>query len=759
MNESPTAKEKIGEIFVKAGLINQQMLKMALEENKRNPKELLGETLVRLYMATEEEVARAIAYQQGIPYIDLTCTPVEPIAIELIPLKLAMEHQILPVRIENRDLILAMKNPLDIAAIDLARFASGLNIRPHIAAAGDIKNAIHRYYSAEESINQIIQNVAQQEGIEFIREEPLREEDVLELKSKSEMAPIVKLVNSIISQSVSAQASDIHIEPKEKIIQVRQRVDGILNEAMQIPKWVQMALISRIKIMAGMDIAEKRVPQDGKIKLKMENNLIDLRISTLPTQYGEKVVIRILDKSKNALSIEELGLLPEDLNKIKELINLPQGMILVCGPTGSGKTTTLYALINEVSRKKINIVTLEDPIEYEIGGINQVQINEKAGLTFAKSLRSLLRQDPNVILVGEIRDMETAEIAMGASMTGHLVLSTLHTNDAASTIVRLIDLGVTPYLIASSLNGIISQRLVRVICEYCREEDMPAPEILKKLEARSGERISFPSYRGKGCEACKQTGYRGRKGIYEILIMTGEIRELINQKASERKIREVAGKGGMKPLINDALEKVKQGVTTVAELERVAFFSEEPKSTVELKCARCQKAIEPDWLVCPYCSYKLKGSLAEEAVPATEPGRITELHLIRDRTTDFKGFKILLVDDNEKLAQGIATFLRKNQFVATAVSNGKEALESIARDKPHLIITDVMMPEMDGLELIQRLRQDITTAFIPVIILSQRRVLEDRLKGLELGADDYLVKPLLLEELLLKVKAILRRVY
>lgn len=756
MQEPGIEKEKIGRIFIKVGLIDEEKLQIALEENKKHPRELIGETLVRLNFVSEQDIAKALSYQNNIPYIDLASTTIEPMAIELIPLKLAKEYQILPIRIENRELILAMKNPRDIEAMDMARFTSGLNIRPVVAAASDIKEAINRHYSAGESINQIIQNVAQIEGIEFIQDEIAREENILELKNKSEMGPIVKLVNSIIFQSVSARASDIHIEPQERIIQVRQRVDGILNETLQIPKWVQSALVSRIKLMAGMDIAEKRIPQDGRIKLRKEDQILDLRVSTLPIQHGEKVVIRILDKSKT-LSITELGFLWEDLEKVKELINLPQGMILVCGPTGSGKTTTLYALISEISRKKINIVTLEDPIEYEINRINQVQINEKAGLTFAKALRSILRQDPNVVFVGEIRDKETAEIAMGASMTGHLVVSTLHTNDAISTITRLLDLGVAPYLIASSVSGIISQRLIRLTCDRCREKYTPDPEMLRKIKPKLDKEISF--YRGKGCDNCQQTGYRGRKGVHEILIINGEIRELISQRASERKIREAAIKGGMKSLVENALEKLKQGITTLEELERVILFSEESKPLGEWKCPSCQKVMEPDWQICPYCGYSLKEFLISETTSPPRDLKNPTEPLIKGIRNDFKGFKILLVDDNEVLARGLASFLVKNQFITTTASNGKEALEIIAQNKPHLILTDIPMPEMDGLGLIKRLRRDPMTAFIPVIVLSQKTAPEERLRAFELGADDYIFKPVLVEEFLYRIKAVLRRTY
>lgn len=754
------AKEQLGKFFIKAGLIDGDELKIVLEEKQKNPKERIGNTFLRLNFITERDLARALSCQLNIPYIDLTIAVVEPNAIKRIPLKLAKRSLIFPVSIENRYLILAMKDPLDLDAISMANFASGYKIKPYIAAGTDIENAIKQYYPQGETVDDIIKNVAQIEGIEFIMDETLDEKTALDLKKESKAPPIIRLVNSIVLQGIFVGASDIHIEPQEKEVLIRNRVDGILTEAMRTPKWAQGSLISRIKIMASMDIAERRMPQDGTVKLKMEGKMIDLRISTLPTQYGEKVVIRILETGKNILSPGELGMLPEALGKIIDLINLPQGMILVCGPTGSGKTTTLYTLISKIAQKQLNIVTIEDPIEYRIGGVNQVQVFTKAGLTFANSLRSILRQDPDVIFVGEIRDNETAEISMKASMTGHLVLSTIHTNDAISTITRLKDLEIEAYLVASSLVGILAQCLVRKICVECREEYAPSSEVLKKIETKLGEEVSFLFYHGKGCNSCNQTGYKGRIGVYEILVVTNEIRTLISQDAPEGKIREAAKMAGMQTIFNDALEKVKQGITTFEELERVLFASEEPKASGEWKCSHCQKPVEPDWQVCPYCRHELNVPGPAEIIKITNPSEIIRKEAISGEKHDtLKGFKILLVDDDEKLLQGLTFFLRKQQFIVATAVNGKNAIEKISRDKPHLVIADIIMPEMDGLELIKRLRKDITTTFIPVIILSQKGDVQDRLKGFEAGADDYLPKPFSMEELLFRIKAVSKRVY
>ena len=756
------AKERLGEIFVKSGLIDEHKLKIALEENLKKPKEYIGDTLLRLKFITEKDVARALSFQLSVPYIDLTTAVVEPNAIKSIPLKHAQKSLVFPVCIENGYLILAMKDPLDLDAINMANFASGYNIKPYITTEADIRYAIKQYYFKEENIDDILKNVDRIEGIEFIRDEIPDEKTILDLKKESESAPIIRLVNSIILSGISAGASDIHIEPQEKEVLVRSRVDGVLAEVMRTPKWLQASLVSRIKIMASMDIAERRVPQDGTIKMKMEGKMVDLRISTLPTQYGEKVVIRILETGKNILSPEELGMLPEELGKILNLINLPQGVILVCGPTGSGKTTTLYTLISEIAQKKLNIVTIEDPIEYRIGGVNQVQVFTKAGLTFANTLRSILRQDPDVIFVGEIRDNETAEISMRASMTGHLVLSTIHTNDAISTITRLKDLDIEAYLVGSSLSGILAQRLVRRICKECREEYTPPPAVLKKIETKLSEKVSFLFYHGKGCKSCNQTGYKGRIGVYEILEVTSDIRELISKDAPEGKIREAAKMTGMKTMFDDALEKTKQGITTLEELERVLFTTEEPEASDEWKCSNCQKPVEPEWQFCPYCRHELNVPGPVEIIKITHPSEIIQKEAILglgEKHSTLKKVKILLVDEDETAGQELASFLRNQQLIVATAVDRKDAVKKIFKDKPHLIIVNIKMPEMVGLELIKRLRSDITTAFIPVIVLSQGREIQDRLKGFEIGADDYLPKPFSMEELLLRLKAVLKKVY
>jgi type IV pilus assembly protein PilB len=733
-------KETLIDIFVKAGLLDGEEKKFVLEANRKNPEEEIADTLIRLKFGTEEDVAKAFASHYKCPYIDLA-TGLDPQIVRRIPLTLASQKMLIAVREEDGHLLVAMTKPNDMETAELVRFATDMPVKMALATASAIEKAIQEQYRVEENIAGYMQNVPdQKKGIELMGEEQMNDTDIRELKKRSEAAPVIQLVNSILFQGITKGASDIHVEPREKEVHVRNRVDGILHEALQAPKWVQAAMTSRLKLMAGMDIAEKRVPQDGRIKIKVDGKAIDLRVSTLPTQFGEKVVIRVLDSNKSAPTLGDIGFHPEIISPVKTILHQPQGMLLVCGPTGSGKTTTLYGLLSEIAKKKINIVTLEDPIEYVLPGLNQVQVNEKAGLTFSKSLRSVLRQDPNVVFLGEVRDQETAEIALRASITGHLVLSTLHTNDSIATVARLLDLKIEPYLVASALSGVLAQRLVRTICTDCREEHEPNVEVVKKVESVLGEEISFVFYHGKGCDKCGGTGYRGRMGIHEFLPVTPEVREIIrSQGASEAKIRTAARKAGFRSLLEDALEKMKMGLTTVEEVERVVVFH-----AAEKEEAPASLPSHPP-------------STAEPAPTAaiTPPSAALKTR----RAEDFTGYKVLVADDEEDIQKSVAMYLLKNKFTVSVAANGREALEVASKEKPHLIVSDVLMPDMDGLELVRRIRQDVTTTFTPVILLSQKSEVADRLKGFAVGTDDYVPKPFDPEELLQRIKAVLRRAY
>ena len=600
-------KKRLGDLLYHAGFITEADLKKALEEQKRTGKRM-GETLISLKMATEFDIAKVLARQLGIQYVSLAATPIEPEAISLVPESLAKKYLCIPINFDRKYLALAMVDPLDYESIKDIAFHSSLEVKPFISTQKEVLEAIDQHYRLDDSVESIIgdaPDVLRNSSLEIIPTISSTEVAPSEyLEKKSQMAPIVKLLNLILLKAIKERASDIHIESLRTSLSVRLRVDGILREDMKLPKWVQGALVSRIKILASLDIAERRLPQDGAIRVKLESRDIDLRISTIPTHLGEKVVIRILDQSSVAVELEGLGLLKKDLHQIRNLSQKKKGILLVTGPTGSGKTTTLYAIINELRSREINIMTVEDPIEYNIEGINQIQIKPEIGLTFANCLRSILRQDPNVILVGEIRDLETAEIAFRAAMTGHLVISTLHTNDAISAITRLIDMGVPRYMISSSIVGIVAQRLVRQICPKCRVKVSLSEESIKKLNIKLTNFEGFNFYRGEGCNYCRSTGFYGRVGIFEVLPFRPKIKEIIAAGGSEEEIRTITQSQGMYTMGEDGINKVKDGITTIEEVLRVIEVEEE----IRILCPQCERPLHLDFLVCPYCKYELQTS-------------------------------------------------------------------------------------------------------------------------------------------------------
>lgn len=622
-------KKKLGELLVDTGLLSEENLAQALAEQKARRKKL-GEVIVALKLATEEEIAQALSIQLGIPYLDLRNTPVEPEAVELLHEKVARKHLIIPVAIENKDLVLAMADPLSFEALEDVRFASGYMIKPAIATPSDVLWAIDHHYHLGSSLSTIVKGMSEERCVEVVADlGEVEGWDIEDLRRKSEAAPIVRMVNLIVAEAVGQGASDIHVEPTKTNLQIRNRVDGLLRKALDLPKWVQGAVISRIKIMAKMDIAEKRLPQDGRIAVRVGGKALDLRVSTIPTAYGEKVVIRILDQANALFPLEAMGLPPLELAVMDEMIRRPQGILLVTGPTGSGKTTTLYAALNRIKNIARNITTIEDPIEYEIPGVNQVAIQEKIGLTFAVMLRSILRQDPDVIMVGEMRDLETTTIAMQAALTGHLVLSTMHTNSAAGTVTRLRNLGVPSYLVASTIIGIVAQRLVRVICAKCKVKAVPSGRDARRFGLEGDGETAL--YRGEGCPACGGTGYRGRTGVFEILPFTQQVRDLVASDAPETEIRQAATAAGMVTLARSALDKVKAGITTIEELCRVVETEEEfgtacPSCgaalgpgfllcpccghSVMATCPSCHKTIAPDWKFCPYCRHHFLKSVS-----------------------------------------------------------------------------------------------------------------------------------------------------
>jgi type IV pilus assembly protein PilB len=560
-SSSSRKTKKLGEILVDEGLITAEQLERALLEQSRTD-QLLGRILIDLKMVKESDLMAALAKQIGFRFVDLNDFTIDGSAAGLIPEQVARRYRALPIGYEDSRLLVAMADPANLFALDDIRTITGMDLQPVVATAADIESAIRKYSRMDESVQKMASEASS-----------AADEDIADLERAAaslEEGPIVKMVNLLISQAIADRASDIHIEPMEREVRIRYRIDGVLSEVMRSPKNIQAGLISRLKVMADINIAERRVPQDGRIGLTVAGKSIDLRLATLPTVYGEKVVIRILDKSSVLLKLEELGFLDQSFKRYQEAYTKPYGAILVTGPTGSGKSTTLYATLNIVNKPDRNIITVEDPVEYRLPGVNQMQMNVRAGLTFASALRSILRADPDVVLVGEIRDHETAIIAIEAALTGHLVLSTLHTNDAPSSLPRLVEMGVETYLVASAIDCVVAQRLARKLCPKCREGYRPNQAEL--------EQAGFPEFvwddvkelfRPVGCTACSKTGFRGRLGMYEVMNMSEEIERLVVEQAPSEEIRRSARRDGMITLREDGLEKVRLGITSVQEVLRV----------------------------------------------------------------------------------------------------------------------------------------------------------------------------------------------
>jgi type IV pilus assembly protein PilB len=564
---------RLGELLTKAGLITSDQLKEALKAQKESGGKL-GETLIRLGMVSEEDITECLSQQFGVPSINLAHFEIDAGVIKLIPSEVARKYNILPVNKTGATLTIAMADPTNVFAMDDIKFMTGYNVEPVVASELGIKQAIENYYgsTAALELKKVMEDLQTSDNADL---EVLEEEDDLDveaLAAESEEAPVVKLVNLILTDAIKRGASDIHIEPYEKEYRVRMRVDGILYEVMNPPLKLRDAITSRVKILAKLDISEKRLPQDGRIKMKMKlnerNKELDFRVSVLPTLFGEKIVMRLLDKDNLQLDLTKLGFEPESLTKFEEAIFKPWGMVLVTGPTGSGKTNTLYSALSKVNSPEVNIMTAEDPVEFNLLGVNQVQMKEQIGLNFATTLRSFLRQDPNIVLVGEIRDFETAEIAIKAALTGHLVLSTLHTNDAPSTINRLMNMGIEPFLVATSVHLIAAQRLVRRICAHCKETVDVNAQALMNLGYRKDEIGTFNVSKGRGCEKCGNTGYKGRVGLIEVMAIDDDLREMILSGASAIELKKRAMENGMLTLRLSGLVKIREGVTTIEEVVR-----------------------------------------------------------------------------------------------------------------------------------------------------------------------------------------------
>jgi type IV pilus assembly protein PilB len=550
--------KQLGQILIEQGLITPAQLEQALEEHRKTPKSL-GRVLIDLGLIKEADLVRALAEQVGLEFVDLADYHIDPSSTMLLPDALARRYRAIPIGERDGKLLVAMSDPANVYALDDIRTITNRDVPPVVATAADVEQAIQKFAGMDGQVEALASQASEQ-----------LESDEEQLEAALEEAPIVKLVQAIMTQAVGDRASDVHIEPTERDVRVRFRVDGVLHDVMHSPKNIQGGLISRLKVMADLNIAEKRVPQDGRISMRVGGRMLDLRVATLPTVYGEKIVIRVLDKSQALLKLEDLGFSDDSYKRFSASFSKPYGAILVTGPTGSGKSTTMYATLNILNAEDRNIITVEDPVEYRLDGVNQMQVNPKAGLTFASALRSILRADPDIVLIGEIRDKETATIAIEAALTGHLVLSSLHTNDAASAISRLVEMEVETFLVASAIDCVVAQRLFRMLCERCKEAYKPEHA---ELVAAGYPEWLIPEidtlFRPTGCSACSNTGYRGRAGLYEVMPMSEEIQRLTVDRASADDLRKTAIEQGMMTLRDDGLEKARMGRTSIGEIARV----------------------------------------------------------------------------------------------------------------------------------------------------------------------------------------------
>jgi len=588
----------MGNILLKAGVVSPEELERARREQDSG--EIISETLIRLGIARESSIIRAIQKHLNIEYVDLKEMELNPEVVRFLPRDVCERNRMIPVSLSSRQITLAMADPSDIFKCDNISIMTGLKVVPLLASSSAILEKLQEAYGRRAGDEEMeigdIADIEPIDEIDIVLDEDEEDINVQELIGSSEVPPIIRIVNAIISEAVRYQASDIHIEPKTKYTVVRYRIDGMLHSKIKVPAELHPAVVSRIKILAKLDIAERRRPQDGRITVKSGTRIVDIRVSTLPTINGEKVVMRILDKSAAIRKLDELGVDGENMDRILTVIKKPQGMIISTGPTGSGKTTMLYSILNEMMQSTKNFETIEDPVEYFLEEANQVYIKDNIGLSFASVLRSTLRQDPDVILVGEMRDFETADVAFKAALTGHMVLTTLHTNNSVASITRLIDMGIKPYIIASALEGIIAQRLVRKICPHCTIEEEPDPrelELLKIPPDFFGDAVR----RGKGCHRCNGTGYLGRTGLFEVFVMNDDFRHIISSNYRESELFHMAKAGGMMTLIEAGLEKVKHGETTVEELLRVIGA----QTRHERRCSSCKKIIDAKFLYCPFC--------------------------------------------------------------------------------------------------------------------------------------------------------------
>ena len=739
-----------------AGTMRQLLGEDKLEELRRSKRAAssLWETAVLCDMATDSEILSALATRFRVKIADLS--QMERAAKALVTEAQARKYHILPVRGTDSYLEIATANPFDLDCEKTLAFATGREVRLLLASPAVIAERIDELYRPENVMERILEGMGDSNAQITMLDEKEEKEELVISEAEASQRPVVRMVDLILSEGILSRASDIHIEPEEGGVAVRYRIDGVLRQIMKIPRAAGLPLISRLKIIASLDIANRLRPQDGRARVVVNSVAIDLRVSTLPVSQGEKVVIRILDSSRTVLSLDALGFSDEEAASIEQLLEFRDGIILVTGPTGSGKTTTLYSAIRHIQSEGVNIVTVEDPVEYRLPGIVQVQVHEKAGLTFAAALRSILRQDPDVVLVGEIRDLETAEIAVQASLTGHLVLSTLHTNDAANAVTRLADIGVQGFKIGSSLRGVVAQRLMRTLCTACREERSEAPA--RKLQEWIPDGSSLR--RAVGCPECAMTGYRGRFSIVEVLKVTPRIERLITSGATADKIADAASAEGMRSMWHSGLAHVIEGESTIEELLRVVDMPQDDEVRDEV-LARPSAGAGPVTE-----SSDRKGApvgVVSSAVP-TLPDQVTDRFELVDGVSTVEetgdgsaGIRVLLVDDENQLRRVMRDLLERDGYTVFEAKDGAQALEQVDTHAPDILVLDLNLPGLDGYGVITQLRSRQATEDLPIIVLTAKGDEDNEVRVFELGADDFLSKPFRARALSARIQAVLAR--
>lgn len=746
-NRDAARRRRIGEVLVTSGTITEDQLHEALAaqgaQPADKPRKKLGAMIVDLGLATELQIAHALGEAIGVEVVDLAQTAISPETARVIPRNVAERHTILALQWNGRTLKVAVADPTNVVALDDARlYTKAQQLHVVVATDSGIREHLNRVWSlAEDSADMVtmLGDIDQQADTDFVTS-----------AKDADSTPVVRLVNVILADAVRARASDIHVEPQLRDVRIRYRIDGLLRDVMTVPKNAAAPLTSRIKIISGLDIAERRRPQDGRARLAVDGISLDARISSLPTMHGEKIVIRLLARADNVPPLVRSGMEEKQLEDVLTAMLVPQGLILITGPTGSGKTSTLYSAINQIRTPDRNIVTLEDPVEIQLPGVNQVQVHEKSGLTFARGLRSILRQDPDIVLVGEVRDLETAELALHASLTGHMVLTTLHTNGAIAAITRFVDMGVEPFLVASSLSLVVAQRLVRTPCMACIAPYTPSPRTLKMLGLVESDVENAVLRRGRGCNDCGQTGYKGRVGIYEVLPVTAGVRSALIQNPTETNILAAAQTAGMISLRAAGLLKALRGETTLEEVLRVTHVDVVDGT----HCPACDRGVDEDMLCCPWCGTDVdRGNCTTCAKPldidwrtcpycrADVPRKPDGQHPGGAGAARSDCRRVLIVDDDPSICQFVTAALDGACEVVSAAT-AEAALRLTSSEDFGAIILDLVLPDLSGIELARLLQADNHTALVPLMILTGTDDRRTETEALLAGADDYLTKPI-----------------